>query len=99
MALLSINMKAIWRASFLKSCEQADQCNNSGETEEVLKIINNKLVGTCYLLLTCIMHLNVTSCPLVIWLMGVKLREGKEEELSFSSKPEVNKFSSRAVGQ
>ena len=35
MALLSINMKAIWRANFLKSCEQADQCNNSGETEEV----------------------------------------------------------------
>ena len=37
MALLSINMKAIWQASFLKSCEQADQCNNSGETEEVKK--------------------------------------------------------------
>ena len=36
MALLSINMKAIWRASFLKSREQADQCNNSGETEEVV---------------------------------------------------------------
>ena len=35
MAFLSINMKAIWRANFLKSCEQADQCNNSGETEEV----------------------------------------------------------------
>ena len=35
MALLSINMKAIWRASFLQSREQADQCNNSGETEEV----------------------------------------------------------------
>ena len=33
--LLSINMKANWRASFLKSCEQANQCNNSGETEEV----------------------------------------------------------------
>ena len=38
MALLSINMKAIWRASFLKSREQADQCNNYGETEEVLKL-------------------------------------------------------------
>ena len=34
--LLSINMKVIWRASLLKNCEQADQCNNSGETEEVL---------------------------------------------------------------
>ena len=33
--LLSINMKVIWRASLLKNCEQADQCNNSGETEEV----------------------------------------------------------------
>ena len=29
-------MKAIWRASFLKSREQADQCNNFGETEEVI---------------------------------------------------------------
>ena len=37
-ALLSINMKAIWRASFLRSREQADQCNNSGETEEVYKV-------------------------------------------------------------
>ena len=36
MALLSINMEAIWRASFFQSREQADQCNNSGETEEVL---------------------------------------------------------------
>ena len=35
-ALLSINMKAIWRTSFLKSREQADQCNNFGETEEVV---------------------------------------------------------------
>ena len=34
--LLSINMKVIWRASLLKNCEQANQCNNSGETEEVL---------------------------------------------------------------
>ena len=34
--LLAINMKAIWRASFLKSREQANQCNNSGETEEVI---------------------------------------------------------------
>ena len=33
--LLSINMKVIWRASLLKNCEQANQCNNSGETEEV----------------------------------------------------------------
>jgi len=33
--LLSINMKVIWRASLLKNCEQADQCNNSGKTEEV----------------------------------------------------------------
>ena len=36
MALLSKNMKAIWRASFLQSQEQADQCNNSGQTEEVV---------------------------------------------------------------
>ena len=42
MALLSINMKAIWRASFLKSWEQADQCNNSGETEEVLSFYQLK---------------------------------------------------------
>ena len=35
MPLLSINMKAIGRASFLQSREQADQCNNSGETGEV----------------------------------------------------------------
>ena len=34
--LRSINMKVIWRASLLKNCEQANQCNNSGETEEVL---------------------------------------------------------------
>ena len=34
--LLSINMKANWRANFLKNCEQANQCNNSGETEEVV---------------------------------------------------------------
>ena len=34
--LLSINMKVIWRASLLKNCEQANQCNNSGETEEVI---------------------------------------------------------------
>ena len=40
MALLSINMKAIWRASFLKSREQADQCNNYGETEEVISKCN-----------------------------------------------------------
>ena len=33
--LLSINMNVIWRASLLKNCEQANQCNNSGETEEV----------------------------------------------------------------
>ena len=37
--LLSINMKANWRASFLKSCEQANQCNNSGEREEVFDFI------------------------------------------------------------
>ena len=36
--LLSINMKVIWRASLLKNCEQADKCNNSGKTEEVLEI-------------------------------------------------------------
>ena len=34
-ALLSKNTKAAWRASFFKSPEQADQCKNSGETEEV----------------------------------------------------------------
>ena len=34
MTLLSINMKVIWRASLLKNCEQANQCNNSEETEE-----------------------------------------------------------------
>ena len=28
-------MKVIWRASLLKNCEQADQCNNFGENEEV----------------------------------------------------------------
>ena len=28
-------MKVIWRASLHKNCEQANQCNNSGETEEV----------------------------------------------------------------
>ncbi|MEL6805254.1 MAG: hypothetical protein AAFO91_15895, partial [Bacteroidota bacterium] len=37
--LLLINMKVIWRASLLKNCEQADQCNNSGETEEVVKSV------------------------------------------------------------
>ena len=35
-SLLSINMKASWRASFLKSRERANQCNNSGKTEEVV---------------------------------------------------------------
>ena len=39
MALLSIIMTAIRRASFLQSCEQADQCNNSGETEEVFNFM------------------------------------------------------------
>ena len=33
--LLSINIKVIWQASLLKNCEQANQCNNSRETEEV----------------------------------------------------------------
>ena len=36
--LLAINMKATWQASFLKSCTQANQCNNSGETEEVKNV-------------------------------------------------------------
>ena len=33
--LLSINMKATWQARFVKSRKQTNQCNNSGETEEV----------------------------------------------------------------
>ena len=33
-------MKVIWRASLLKNCEQANQCNNSGETEEVSILLN-----------------------------------------------------------
>ena len=37
-------MKVIWRASLLKNCEQANQCNNSGETEEV-----HKYFGACKL--------------------------------------------------
>ena len=41
--LLSINMKVIWRASLLKNCEQANQCNNSGETEEVLHFLNSNI--------------------------------------------------------
>ena len=36
--LLSINMKVICRAGLVKKCEQAIQCNNSGETEEVINI-------------------------------------------------------------
>ena len=42
--LLSINMKVIWRASWLKNCEQADQCNNSGETEEVVDSSRNAIL-------------------------------------------------------
>ena len=30
-------MKATWRASFLWTDEQANQCNNAGETEEIEK--------------------------------------------------------------
>ena len=33
--LLAINKKATLWASFIKSCEKANQHNNSGETEEV----------------------------------------------------------------
>ena len=41
--LLSINMKVICRASLLKNCEQADQCNNSGETEEIVELYYSKV--------------------------------------------------------
>ena len=47
MALFSINMKAIWRSSFPKSHEQADQCNNSGETKEVFVLPTRELPGDC----------------------------------------------------
>ena len=46
MTLLSINMKVIWRASLLKNCEQANQCNNSGETEEVIEFRKNFQFGS-----------------------------------------------------
>ena len=36
--LLGIIMKAIWRAIFLNGHKQANECDNSGETEEVLFI-------------------------------------------------------------
>ena len=49
-------MKATWRASFLKSCEQANQCNSFGEMEECLpciflisKIFENSLTGKAVL--------------------------------------------------
>ena len=51
--LLSINMKANWRANFLMSGEQVNQCNNnnSGETMEVRSfdkvIVSSK--NTCLL--------------------------------------------------
>ena len=35
--LRNITLQAIWQASFLENCKQADQCNNSGETGEVSK--------------------------------------------------------------
>ena len=37
-------MKVIWRASLLKNCEQANQCNNSEETEEVVEIFDYILI-------------------------------------------------------
>ena len=37
--LLTINIEAIWRASLLKSREQTYQCNNSGETDEVINLM------------------------------------------------------------
>ena len=63
MALLSINMKAIWQASFLKSREQADQCNNSGETEEVVFFIAPKELFFPFPTLRCPWQFKCTKMP------------------------------------
>ena len=47
--MISKNMKGIWRASFLKSREQAYQCKNSGETEEVVFIESPETEIICFL--------------------------------------------------
>ena len=60
--LLSINMKAAWQANFLKSHEQANQCNNFGEKEEVyfflLPLIYEKWI--------LVYKFNITNSMLVV---------------------------------
>ena len=59
--LLSINMKVNWRASFLKICEQANQYNNSGETEEVFFCVH-----------LLFFKVSVKSCSIIwFWLASV----------------------------
>ena len=65
--LPSINMKATWQASFLKSREQADQCKNFGETEKVIFFIGYRVNCINFNLNNSVKRVWIWSFCLSVW--------------------------------